>query len=711
MSNGLAASLFGELLRGPLAEAIGWALVHLLWQGALIAGILAATLALLKDQSANARYLVSCGALVVLVALGVATSWHVYDPVAAPAPSLIAFPTQAGAASTFSSVGGVVSVAAVSPGVTLLRFASDHLPQVVLIWMVGVLLLSLRLVVSWISAHRMATRRSVPASAEWQRVAGRLSGALQLGRAIQLFESAAVEVPTVIGWLRPAVLLPAATLSGLSLEQMEMILAHELAHVRRNDFFVNLMQAVVETLLFYHPAVWWISGRIRLEREHCCDDAAVSVCGNPLQYARALTRLEELRVPPANAFVAANGGSLIGRIRRLAGSRAESPNSSSRWVAGAALLTILTLLLITPSWPLRARTSDAPQTPRVTPAPGKPASARIDVHGHRSSTDDDRSADEQEAMADSTDDEAMAPDAMIDPGDLDDLPEPPAPPEAAPHPPRALPHPSMAPYPGFAPFPPMAPPAAMAPRARVMTIPAMRALAAVAPAIADGVAGGMAGSMDGATRQRVRAALDAAGIDGHGALRLRVPRVRIERSHKIGAGGKLSVDDLLELRAVGITPSYIEEMQKAGLGTLSLEDLAGLRALRVSPDYLAALRKAGLAIDRADAAMALRSQQVSPEFIAAMREAGYAHLSTDDLMALRALRVDPDYVRQMAEVGYRNLSVGELQELRVTRVTPAFVKALADAGYSHLPVHELARMAAMGINAQFLRDLAKYRTH
>ena len=92
---------------------------------------------------------------------------------------------------------------------------------------------------------------------------------------------------------RCVILLPISTLSGLSREQIEMILAHELAHIRRHDFFVNLLQATVETLLFYHPAAWWISRRIRVEREHCCDDIAVDVCGNPLQYARALTRLSD----------------------------------------------------------------------------------------------------------------------------------------------------------------------------------------------------------------------------------------------------------------------------------------------------------------------------------------------------------------------------------------------------------------------------------
>src|SRR5258707_8817592 len=212
---------------------------------------------------------------------------------------------------------------------------------------------------------------------EWRRPPTRLSDALNLRRGVELLESAAVEVPTVIGFVKPVILLPVATLSGLSTDQIEMILAHELAHIRRHDFLINLIQAVVETLLFYHPAVWWISHCVRVEREHCCDDMAIAVCGNPLQYARALTRLEELRVDPAHAFIAANGGSLLSRIRRLIPQRAESPNGPSRWAAGAALLTVLLALLAAPSIPMLADRQHADE-PQAAPAP-KAAHAEVTV--------------------------------------------------------------------------------------------------------------------------------------------------------------------------------------------------------------------------------------------------------------------------------------------------------------------------------------------
>src|SRR4029077_10699398 len=101
-----------------------------------------------------------------------------------------------------------------------------------------------------------------------------------------------VDVPTVVGWLRPAILLPIAALAALSPAQVEAILAHERAHIRRHDCAMNVLQTIAETLLFYHPAVWWLSKRIRVEREHCCDDVAIAVCGDPVGYAQALAELE-----------------------------------------------------------------------------------------------------------------------------------------------------------------------------------------------------------------------------------------------------------------------------------------------------------------------------------------------------------------------------------------------------------------------------------
>jgi len=246
-------------MTGPLVQAIGWALLHLLWQGVLVAAILAATLALLRRQSANARYLASCGALLLLVGLGVATTYRMYEPAVTTAVTNVDVVPLSGSTYKFAD-------AAPAATFSMLSFISAHLDQIVAIWLVGVVILSTRLIFGWVGARRLARRGTQPAGEQWQRSLWRIASTLRLWRPIELLESAAVEVPTVIGWLRPVVLLPMASLSGLSTQQIEMVLAHELAHIRRHDFIVNLMQSVVETLLFYHPAVWWISQRVRVER-------------------------------------------------------------------------------------------------------------------------------------------------------------------------------------------------------------------------------------------------------------------------------------------------------------------------------------------------------------------------------------------------------------------------------------------------------------
>jgi len=168
---------------------------------------------------------------------------------------------------------------------------------------------------------------------------------LRISRPVRLLKSTIVEVPVVVGWLRPVILLPASIISGLTPTDLEVILAHELAHIHRFDYLVNTFQNLVETIMFYHPAVWWISRCIREEREHCCDDVVVQLCGNKLAYARALVSLEELRGLPRLAF-AASGGSLLDRIRRLLGGATDARPLGARGFGGLTLAGLGCLLLL-----------------------------------------------------------------------------------------------------------------------------------------------------------------------------------------------------------------------------------------------------------------------------------------------------------------------------------------------------------------------------
>ncbi len=214
------------------------------------------------------------------------------------------------------------------------------LPYVVLGWLVGVFGLSAWHLGGWTQLQRLKRRMVREIGVPLQRRLEELSARLGLHRAVGLLESALVEVPTVVGWLRPVILLPASALTGLRPEQLEAILAHELAHIRRYDYLVNMLQTVVEILGFYHPAVWWVSRRVRIERENCCDDLAVYVCGSSLQYAKALACMEEIRHGGTDLAVAATGGSLMARIARLLG-RPAVEDRRFAWLPG-----LITLLLV-----------------------------------------------------------------------------------------------------------------------------------------------------------------------------------------------------------------------------------------------------------------------------------------------------------------------------------------------------------------------------
>ena len=202
-----------------------------------------------------------------------------------------------------------------------------------------------------------------PVSPEIHSLVRRVAGRMALDRVVRVFESSAVAVPVMVGWIKPVVLLPAAALSGLTPTQVEALIAHELAHVRRHDYIVNLLQSLVETLLFYHPAVWWVSARVRAEREHCCDDLAVGVCDR-LVYVTALADLAAMTAAPRIAL-AATDGSLVNRVRRLLGRSRDARESGSSWMP--ALVLVLAIGTMVPaSYVLARGTERGPTIPPTT---------------------------------------------------------------------------------------------------------------------------------------------------------------------------------------------------------------------------------------------------------------------------------------------------------------------------------------------------------
>ncbi len=345
-------------LHSSSAERLGWMLVHSLWQLAILAGTYVLVRQLLRRSSAAARYLAACATMVCMV-LGLPLTAlliqdrpslvmppratkppHAFAP-AAPLPPLNEV-YLTGTAPPQTAAPPPPAPTVTSSGVDwkkgLEALFTAALPWIVALWFVGVFALAARQLGGWLMLRRLCGTGTEPVD---EVLAGRLrsiSRRLGVQRTVRLLSSVYVVVPSAIGHLKPVILLPASLLSGLSTQQIEALLAHELAHIRRHDYLVNLVQVTCETVLFYHPAVWWLSREIRREREHCCDDLAVQVCGDRISYARTLTLLEEHRFASTTAAMAATGGSLTQRIRRIVGQPVASEAARGTWLAGMLVL-------------------------------------------------------------------------------------------------------------------------------------------------------------------------------------------------------------------------------------------------------------------------------------------------------------------------------------------------------------------------------------
>jgi beta-lactamase regulating signal transducer with metallopeptidase domain len=360
-------NLLESLFEKSLIDALGWALIHFIWQGTLVATLLAVALRILQAWSSNLRYAAACVAMLLMLVLPPATIALISLSATKQSTRgvLEVFTTR----SDLHTLSGAYEPATpdktelvTSPTNLFYFFRADSLlpllPWMILVWLLGVGIFSLRLTCAWVYTQRLKLYMTRTMDGKWEEALHRLCEQLQLRRPIRLLESTIVGVPTVIGWLRPVVILPVSAVTGLSWQQLEALIAHELAHIRRHDYLINLLQAVIETLLFYHPAVWWVSRRIRQEREHCCDDLAVAVCGNALTYARALLEMEQLRAAGPQLAMAANGGLLMNRIQRLLGMQTQQTDRFPGLVAGLMLLLSMVSLGVVAQTVLPSSTRD-----------------------------------------------------------------------------------------------------------------------------------------------------------------------------------------------------------------------------------------------------------------------------------------------------------------------------------------------------------------
>src|SRR5579871_55029 len=344
-------------MQATLMEALGWALIHSLWQCAAIGMLFAAANLALRRASANLRYALGYSALLAMPAAVVATFFALFQhhELSAALPA------------TLPVLSKIASEPVVSSPILRTSAPFPYLTMVVWFWLTGVVAMSAWSTAGWFVAQRLKRRSNRALPEIWQTRLAALAAQLGIRRGIKLCESTLAQVPAVIGLIRPVILVPAGALINLSAQELEAVLAHELAHIRRFDYVANLLQSAIESLLFYHPAMWWVAKRIRAERANCCDDLAIAVCGDRVLYARAITALEHMRGAYPQFAMAATGGPLVSRVRRLLGKDDPRRRSLPVWIALATVL--IAGLAIGNGMRLRAQsTPPAPPAPVAQPA-------------------------------------------------------------------------------------------------------------------------------------------------------------------------------------------------------------------------------------------------------------------------------------------------------------------------------------------------------
>jgi beta-lactamase regulating signal transducer with metallopeptidase domain len=315
-------NFFESILSSEFIRAFAWTLLHSVWQGGLIAFMAVVFLIILRKHRPGIRYLILYIFLMLLPVFFTATFLYTYHPENAKVLSIIrAEPISGLQDSNILHEKPFISENGVSDAwyVHVVYIFENQAGWLVLLWFIGFFIFLLRFSGSLLYVYHLKNYKAFPVEECWNANLRKLSERIGLQKPVRLAESAIARIPMTIGYLKPVILLPLGTLSGVPPQQIDAILLHEMAHILRKDYLLNILQSVVELLFFYHPVTWWLSGLIRQEREHVCDDLAIAVNHDYLNYIKALTTMEELnsKSPLLASAMTGSKKKLLFRVKRL----------------------------------------------------------------------------------------------------------------------------------------------------------------------------------------------------------------------------------------------------------------------------------------------------------------------------------------------------------------------------------------------------------
>ena len=644
-----------------------------LWQAALLALAAWLVLRLAKNANATTRHAVLVAALLGSIALPVVTTafdaatrpprasavpaWHEGTGAATARAPQLEPADGAGARTPAMAPAALPGAGIARPRVQLPRAA---ILVILGLWLSGALLLLIRLAVSLLHLERLK-RDALPLPIADRERLERWESIAKGQRDVRLCRSTEISVPIAVGIFDAMILIPERLLADLPADDLDRILLHELAHLRRGDDWVNALERIAEAALFFNPAIRWIVRQLDLEREVACDDWVLERRSEALPYAQCLVKLVEGVAWPHRAVTApgvfVTRRSISIRIERLLAKQRDvrlrisiAPLAA---VSAIALVACVAGSYVSPS--LAAALPDTPPTaplwsalpPPVAPA----ASARVKLRGGP--------AQRAQAMP-----EARAADRAAHAAA--------APAAAAPAPHRSMDSAAVVPAPAS---PGLHSSGAGARRVTVTTQATTSETQHLKHVVESQVAALSAEAN----------ATPAPAMTGEDYI-----------AEMASAGyTNLSVDDLIRLKSLGVSAQYVRDMHAAGFGHPSVDEIARLRALGVTPDYAREMRAQFDALS-ADQVAKMRALGVTPSYVADLKAAGCTGLTADGVSGMRAVGVDAAFVRSLARAGYANLSAEQYARLRAVGVDEEFLRRLAAHGFHGLSLDDLVRLKTSG---------------
>jgi beta-lactamase regulating signal transducer with metallopeptidase domain len=646
-------------LQGSEVVALGWTLVHFCWQSTAIALVYAALDRCAVRTSASVRYGIAFVALALLPLVAAATfveQMRLVSPVAISQQQVVVSQLGTMPADLAQNLPAVVPAIG-SSELWIAQHADLLLPCMDVIWLMGVLWFALRAAGGWWQLLTLRHRSKPAAPPELRAAFDYLAMRYRLGHRVVLRISDEVISPMVFGIWRAVILMPLSSAMSLTPEQLQAILAHELAHVRRWDYLCNLVQTSIECLFFFQPAVWWISRRVREFREDCCDQVAATTCADPVVYAEALLRMEEQRRQHRRLAVAfqGNGGPLLNRIRRVLGEEVMDQRSMSGIRIAVVSMVLAGLYL----------------APHI-------------AHGMKGEA---KQADVAPVPAVIQENEAARPVVAANP-------EPAARPAAA-----EAPEPAPAPAPIAVEAPaPIAPQASAEPsgtgylqkmRGAGYPLDLNKDLDEIVRLRSVGVtpdyAKGMAQVGLGIPTLHDLVTLKATGVTPEYIASLQGTAIAPSSFH-----------DAITAKSLGITPDFAKSVGSLGFGKVTAHEIVAMKSVGVTPEYLAGLKASGFVPANLHEVISMKAVGITPEYASAMASAGFPAANVHELISMRAQGVTPEYAKWL-KANFPDADSHALRQASVFHINPEFLAKAKANGFNSTSLEKLNKLKLSGV--------------